>query len=115
MNTLIIETLVVLLFSAFFSGLEIAFVSSSKLRFEMDRDEQGFTARIIDLFYRHPNHFISTLLVGNNIALVVYGILMAEVIDQLLLIPLGLKGEGMQGTAEVACLLVQTLLSTFSA
>ena len=50
MNTLIIETLVVLLFSAFFSGLEIAFVSSSKLRFEMDRDEQGFTARIIDLF-----------------------------------------------------------------
>ena len=112
MNTLIIETLVVLLFSAFFSGLEIAFVSSSKLGFEMDRDVQGFTARIIDLFYRHPNHFISTLLVGNNIALVVYGILMAEVIDQLLLIPLGLKGEDMQGTAEVACLLVQTLLST---
>lgn len=112
MNTLIIETIVVLLFSGFFSGLEIAFVSSSKLRFEMDRDEQGFTARIIDLFYRHPNHFISTLLVGNNIALVVYGILMAQLIDQLLLIPLGLRDALAGGSGEAVCLVVQTLLST---
>ena len=61
MNTIFIETAIVLLFSALFSGMEIAFVSSSKLRFEMDREEQGITARIIDIFYRHPNHFISTI------------------------------------------------------
>ena len=68
-SSTIIATIVILLFSGFFSGMEIAFVSSSKLRFEMDREEQGFSARLIDTFYRHPNSFISTLLVGNNIAL----------------------------------------------
>ena len=57
MNTILIQTIIVLLFSALFSGLEIAFVSSNKLRFEMDREEQGLSARIIDIFYRHPNHF----------------------------------------------------------
>ena len=65
-SSTIIATIVILLFSGFFSGMEIAFVSSSKLRFEMDREEQGFSARLIDTFYRHPNSFISTLLVGNN-------------------------------------------------
>ena len=83
----VIAALITLLFSGFFSGMEIAFVSSSKLRFEMDRDEQGFSARLIDTFYRHPNSFISTLLVGNNIALVVYGILMAEIVGTLILVP----------------------------
>ena len=68
-STLIIETLIALFFSAFFSGMEIAYVSSSKLRFEMEREQRGFTSRLIDTFYRHPESFISTLLVGNNIAL----------------------------------------------
>ena len=106
MNTLLLQTVIVLLFSALFSGLEMAFISSSKLRFEMDRKGQGFSARIIDIFYRHPNHFISTMLVGNNIALVIYGILMAQVIQILLLRPLGLESN------EAACLLIQTVLST---
>ena len=104
MNTLFIETAIVLLFSALFSGMEIAFVTSSKLRFEMDREEQGITARIIDIFYRHPNHFISTLLVGNNIALVIYGILMAQIIDTLLLRPLGLMEPSSNGVNEIVCL-----------
>lgn len=112
MNTIIIQTLIVLLFSALFSGLEIAFVSSSKLRFEMDREEQGLSARIIDIFYRHPNHFISTMLVGNNIALVIYGILMAQLIDTLLLVPIGLYVPGQEGANEAARLLIQTGLST---
>ena len=47
-SSTIIATIVILLFSGFFSGMEIAFVSSSKLRFEMDREEQGFSARLID-------------------------------------------------------------------
>ena len=104
-TSLIIGTLIVLLFSAFFSGMEIAFVSSSKLRFAMDRNERGVTSKIIDIFYQHPNNFISTLLVGNNICLVIYGILMAKIINQTVLEPL-------HATNEWVTLLVQTLLST---
>lgn len=80
MNTPIILSAVVLLLSAFFSGMEIAFVSSNKMRFEIDREEGGITSRIIDIFYNHPNNFISTLLVGNNIALVLFGIMMAQIL-----------------------------------
>ena len=68
---LIIELLISMAFSAFFSGMEIAFVSSSKLRFEMDRENGGFTTRVLSVFYKDPNNFISTMLVGNNIALVI--------------------------------------------
>ena len=77
---MIISISIVLLISAFFSGLEIAFVSSNKMLMEMEREDRSLTTRILDRFYRHQNNFITTLLVGNNIALVVYGILMAELI-----------------------------------
>ena len=87
---LIIGIIIVLLFSAFFSGTEIAFLSSSKLRFEMDRERQGFTSRLIDTFYNHSSDFISTILIGNNIALVIYGILMARLVNDLILTPLGI-------------------------
>ena len=81
MTDLIIELLIVMVFSAFFSGMEIAFVSSNRLRAEMDREKNGLAQRAIALFYRHPNNFISTMLVGNNIALVIYGILFAKLFD----------------------------------
>lgn len=84
-TSIFIEIIIVLLFSAFFSGLEIAFVSSNKMLFEMEREDSNLTSRIIDIFYKHPSNFISTILVGNNIALVIYGILMAKIIDNLLL------------------------------
>lgn len=77
---MILSISIVLLISAFFSGLEIAFVSSNKMLLEMEREDRSLTTRILDRFYRHQNNFITTLLVGNNIALVVYGILMAELI-----------------------------------
>ena len=111
-SELIFATVAILLLSGFFSGLEIAFVSSNKLRFEMDRDEQGFSARLIDTFYRHPNNFISTLLVGNNIALVIYGILMAKIVGALVLIPLGIHQPYGNCPNEVICLLLQTIIAT---
>ncbi len=95
--------LITMAFSAFFSGMEIAFVSVDKLRFEMDKRE-GVTSAILSYFFRNPNNFISTMLVGNNIALVIYGIFMASLIDTYLLshvIP-----------NEFLSLLVQTVLST---
>ncbi|MCI5664189.1 MAG: hemolysin family protein [Mediterranea sp.] len=95
--------LITMAFSAFFSGMEIAFVSVDKLRYEMER-KPGLTSTIIDYFMRNPNNFISTMLVGNNIALVIYGIIMAQIIeDQLLagVIP-----------NEFLKVLVQTVIST---
>ena len=91
-----------MVFSAFFSGMEIAFVSSNRLRAEMDREKNGLAQRAIDVFYRHPNNFVSTMLVGNNIALVIYGILFAKIFDATLFYPLS---DGMRVTAD-------TLLST---
>lgn len=84
-HTLAAGIIAALFFSAFFSGLEIAFVSSNKMLFEIEREERGFTSRIIDIFYRHQSNFLSTLLVGNNIALVVYGIIMAHIVHGLIL------------------------------
>jgi CBS domain containing-hemolysin-like protein len=95
--------LVTVVLSAFFSGMEIAFVSVDKLRFEMGRKE-GFTTRILSFFFRHSNNFISTMLVGNNIALVIYGILMAQVLNRHLLDALI--------SNDFVKVLVQTVLST---
>jgi CBS domain containing-hemolysin-like protein len=102
MTNLIIGLIVTMVFSAFFSGMEIAFVSSNRLRAEMDREKNGLAQRAIDVFYRHPNNFVSTMLVCNNIALVVYGILFAHIFDATLFYPLS---DGMRVTAD-------TLLST---
>jgi len=102
MTEIIIGLLVTMVFSAFFSGMEIAFVSSNRLRAEMDREKNGLSQRALALFYRHPNDFVSTMLVGNNISLVIYGILFAQVFDATLFSPLS---DG----ARVTC---DTLLST---
>lgn len=81
MDSTLLFLFVSMLFSAFFSGMEIAFVSSSKLRFEVDKSNRTLAGKLLSVFYENPNNYISTMLVGNNIALVVYGIMMARVID----------------------------------
>ena len=97
-----------MLFSSFFSGMEIAFVSSNRLLVEMDKEKNGLAQKCIALFYQHPNHFVSTMLVGNNIALVVYGILFAKIFDDTLFYALS---DGMRVTADT---LLSTLVMLFT-
>lgn len=79
--TLIIFTLIAIFFSGIFSGSEIAFVQSSKVRVEIDAAKGGVINRIIRSFSRHEDMFISTLLVGNNVVLVVYGIWFSQLVN----------------------------------
>lgn len=79
---LIVCILVTMILSAFFSGMEIAFVSSNRMLAQMDKEKMGISKRFLSLFFNNPNSFVSTMLVGNNIVLVVYGILIARLFDQ---------------------------------
>lgn len=103
MSTIIIVILISLLFSAFFSGMEIAFVASNKLRLQMDMQKQTLTSSILSIFYAHPDRYISTILVGNNIALVIYGMQMAALLEPFLY-------EWLANSAVVA--IAQTFIST---
>ena len=77
----IIIIIISLLFSAFFSGMEIAYVTSNKLHLELLKQKGGFGAKFVAPLLNNPSRFIATMLVGNNIALVVYGIEMANLIE----------------------------------
>ena len=79
--SIIIGILVSMAFSAFFSGMEIAFVSSNRLLAEVEKEKNGMSQKCLNVFFKHPNDFVSTMLVGNNISLVVYGVLIAKFFD----------------------------------
>lgn len=102
-NSLFISIIITLLFSAFFSGMEMAFISADRVRLELDNQREGTTTNIIKFFYSHTERFISTMLVGNNIALIIYGILMAKLLEPVILTLCG---------NEFIVVLIQTILST---
>ncbi|MDE6335130.1 MAG: hemolysin family protein [Muribaculaceae bacterium] len=103
LTTAIIVTVIALILSGLFSGSEIAFVQSSKVRMEIDAARGGIIDRIIRGFSRHEEMFISTLLVGNNVVLVIYGIAFSVIINPIL--ERWLPSEGL-------VLVCNTLLST---
>ncbi len=104
-NGLII--LITILLSALFSGMEIAFLSANKLKIEIDRNKGSLSAQVIAWFSRNPNRFISALLLGNNIALVIYGIAIADMLDPVIL---RLLPDYLQ--SDFLILLIETLIST---
>lgn len=69
-----------LLLSAFFSGMEIAFISANKIHIEIEKKQDGFLAKILTRLTKKPSKFIATMLIGNNIALVVYGLYMGDLL-----------------------------------
>ena len=75
-----VAILISLVLSAFFSGMEIAFLTSNKLRIEIDKSKKGVTQALIDLFISHSGMYITTLLVGNNVVMVIYGIFMSDLL-----------------------------------
>ena len=97
-----------LLLSAFFSGMEIAFVSANKLKVELDVKQGKWSAKILAIFFKHPKQFIATLLVGNNLALVFYGIESGAVIAQL---AFGVDDWSVASNPYLV-LIVQTLITT---
>ena len=80
---LITIAIISLLFSAFFSGVEIAFISANKLQLELDKNTGKFPSKIISYFTKNESDFITTMLVGNNIALVVYGVVATQILTEL--------------------------------
>ena len=83
MTVSVILILVMLLLSAFFSGMEIAFVSKNRLKLEIDRKQSGLLDFVAKVFERHPGQYITSILVGNNIALVVYSLYMSSLLRAL--------------------------------
>lgn len=100
----VIIIIITLLASAFFSGMEIAFIASNRLKVELDIAKGTFNGKLLGLFYNKESTFIAMLLLGNNIALVVFGISAAKLLDPMIL-SWGITGTGVT-------LLIQTVLST---
>jgi len=106
METAILVIFLTLLFSAFFSGLEIAFLSSNKLRIELKSNQGARWAQLCSRYFKTPSKFISTVLVGNNISIVIYGIFIEELLRTVVLKDL------MTDMGKVGSLLLATLIST---
>jgi CBS domain containing-hemolysin-like protein len=104
MESELIIIIATLVFSAFFSGMEIAFIASNRLKVEMDRTKGTLNGRILGIFFKNESHFIATLLLGNNVSLVIFGISAAKLLNPII--------EGWGITSEGVILIIQTTLST---
>lgn len=104
MTTTILLLVIVIMLSALFSGMEIAFVSSNRLLLGIDSQERSVRSYVIDKFYSNSNNFISSILVGNNIVLVIYGMLMARLLNSTILSSFH--------DSPSASLLLETIIST---
>jgi len=102
MNTILIILLAIIL-SAFFSGMEIAFVTSNRLRIELDRKQGVFGSKIIKLFTDNPGQYIATMLIGNNFSLVIYGLIFSKILGAFLTPIFG---------SDLLILIVNTIIST---
>lgn len=105
MDPSVVIILCALLFSAFSSGMEIAFVSSNRLQVEVDRNKESWFGKILNTFYGRDGHFLATLLLANNIGLVVFGIYMADLLE-----PIIHNSWGVESNYLVV--LIQTVLTT---
>ena len=99
----ILIILIAILFSAFFSGMEIAFLSSNKLRIELDKKQGVFGSEIIKVFTKNPGQYIATMLIGNNIAIVIYGLFFSRLLSPVLTPILG---------SDLLVLVLNTVIST---
>ena len=99
----ILIILIAIVLSAFFSGMEIAFVTSNKLRIELDRKQGVFGSDIIKLFTDHPGQYIATMLIGNNFSLVIYGLVFSRLLTPLLAPIID---------SELLILIINTIIST---
>ena len=106
MLTSVLLILLTLLFSAFFSGMEIAFTSKNRLKLELDRKQNRLFDRIAAIFERHPGQYLTTILVGNNIALVLYSLYMSLLMRGLF------RLAGWGELAESGSILIETGVST---
>ena len=99
----IIIILLSILLSAFFSGMEIAFVSANKMHLELEKKKDTFLSKVLSKLTQKPSKFITTMLIGNNIALVIYGYFMGDLLMRFL-------APSIEN--EFVLLLIQTLIST---
>ena len=112
MDSSLIIIIVSLLLSAFFSGMEIAFVSANKIHIEIEKKQEGFLAKVLTLLTDKPSKFIATMLIGNNIALVIYGLFMGDVLMEWFQSLLPAKYEFVNVLLTDFSLLSQTVIST---
>ena len=99
--------LLCLVLSAFFSGMEIAFVSSNKIYLEIEKQQTGITSKLLNYITNNPSRFIATMLVGNNVSLVIYGIFMGDRILQLFF-----PETLLSGVIGIEIVFIQTIIST---
>ena len=112
MEAAILIIVLSLLFSAFFSGMEIAFISANKIHIEIEKKQEGFLAKVLTRLTKKPSKFIATMLIGNNIALVIYGFFMGDLLMAWFLGMLPVDNHLLNLLLTDFSLLVQTIIST---